>query len=98
MKILDRINELANKEKVQPLTVAEKQEQHALRQDYLSMIRGQVLTTFSTIKVVDPIGQDVTPDKVYDLPNNTVIFKINICSRGIALKVPTDLINKAHTD
>ena len=67
MKILDRINELANKEKVQPLTVAEKQEQHALRQDYLSMIRGQVLTTFSTIKVVDPIGQDVTPDKVYDL-------------------------------
>ncbi len=25
MKILDRINELANKEKVQPLTVAEKQ-------------------------------------------------------------------------
>ncbi|WP_367112099.1 DUF896 domain-containing protein [Staphylococcus aureus] len=37
MKILDRINELANKEKVQPLTVAEKQEQHALRQDYLSM-------------------------------------------------------------
>lgn len=33
MKILDRINELANKEKVQPLTVAEKQEQHALRQD-----------------------------------------------------------------
>lgn len=40
MKILDRINELANKEKVQPLTVAEKQEQHALRQDYLSMIRG----------------------------------------------------------
>ncbi len=28
---------------------------------------GQVLTTFSTIKVVDPIGQDVTPDKVYDL-------------------------------
>ncbi|HCV3016537.1 TPA: DUF896 domain-containing protein [Staphylococcus aureus] len=67
MKILDRINELANKEKVQPLTVAEKQEQHALRQDYLSMIRGQVLTTFSTIKVVDPIGQDATPDKVYDL-------------------------------
>ncbi len=38
-----------------------------MRQDYLSMIRGQVLTTFSTIKVVDPIGQDVTPDKVYDL-------------------------------
>lgn len=67
MQILDRINELANKEKVQTLSVAEKQEQQALRQDYLKMIRGQVLHTFSTMKVVDPLGQDVTPDKVYDL-------------------------------
>ena len=67
MQILDRINELANKEKVQTLSVAEKQEQQALRQDYLKMIRGQVLNTFSTMKVVDPLGQDVTPDKVYDL-------------------------------
>lgn len=67
MQILDRINELANKEKVQTLSVEEKQEQQALRQDYLKMIRGQVLNTFSTMKVVDPLGQDVTPDKVYDL-------------------------------
>ena len=67
MQILDRINELANKEKVQTLSVAEKQEQQALRQDYLKMIRGQVLHTFSTMKVVDPLGQDVTPEKVYDL-------------------------------
>lgn len=67
MQILDRINELANKEKVQTLSVEEKQEQQALRQDYLKMIRGQVLHTFSTMKVVDPLGQDVTPDKVYDL-------------------------------
>ncbi|MEX2949194.1 DUF896 domain-containing protein [Staphylococcus warneri] len=67
MQILDRINELANKEKVQTLSIEEKQEQQALRQDYLKMIRGQVLHTFSTMKVVDPLGQDVTPDKVYDL-------------------------------
>ncbi|VED25998.1 DUF896 domain-containing protein [Staphylococcus warneri] len=67
MQILDRINELANKEKVQTLSVEEKQEQLALRQDYLKMIRGQVLHTFSTMKVVDPLGQDVTPEKVYDL-------------------------------
>ena len=58
MQILDRINELANKEKVQTLSVEEKQEQQALRQDYLKMIRGQVLNTFSTMKVVDPLGQD----------------------------------------
>ncbi|RQX26312.1 DUF896 domain-containing protein [Staphylococcus warneri] len=67
MEILNRINELANKEKVQTLSVEEKQEQQALRQDYLKMIRGQVLNTFSTMKVVDPLGQDLTPDKVYDL-------------------------------
>ena len=67
MEILNRINELANKEKVQTLSVEEKQEQQALRQDYLKMIRGQVLNTFSTMKVVDPLGQDVTPDRVYDL-------------------------------
>lgn len=49
------------------MSVEEKQEQQALRQDYLKMIRGQVLHTFSTMKVVDPLGQDVTPEKVYDL-------------------------------
>ena len=66
-ELLERINQLANKEKVQTLSVEEKQEQQALRQDYLKMIRGQVLHTFSTMKVVDPLGQDVTPEKVYDL-------------------------------
>ena len=54
------------------------------------MIRGQVLTTFSTMKVVDPIGQMSHQIKFMIFANNTVIFKINICSRGIALKVPTD--------
>lgn len=67
MKLLDRINQLANKEKVESLSIEEKQEQHQLRQDYLKMIRGQVLHTFSTMKVLDPLGQDVTPDKVYEL-------------------------------
>ena len=62
--LLERINQLANKEKIQTLSIEEKQ---ALRQDYLAMIRGQVLHTFSTMKVLDPLGQDVTPDKVYDL-------------------------------
>lgn len=38
MELLDRINVLANKEKVQTLSVEEKEEQ-ALRQEYLKMIR-----------------------------------------------------------
>ena len=42
-ELLDRINQLANKEKVESLSVEEKQEQHQLRQEYLGMIRGQVL-------------------------------------------------------
>lgn len=66
-ELLTRINYLANKEKMNGLTIEEKQEQQRLRQEYLGMIRGQVLNTFSTMKVLDPFGQDVTPDKVYDL-------------------------------
>ena len=42
------------------------------------MIRGQVLTTFSTMKVLDPLGQDVTPDKVYECVKNMAIFKNNL--------------------
>lgn len=49
------------------LSTSEKQEQHELRQEYLKMIRGQVVSTFSTLKVVDPLGEDVTPDKIYEL-------------------------------
>lgn len=67
MKLLDRINTLANKEKQVALSAEEKQEQQTLRQEYLKMIRGQVINTFSTLKVVDPLGEDVTPDKVYKL-------------------------------
>jgi len=77
MKLLDRINMLANKEKVQGLTTTEKQEQQTLRQEYLKMIRGQVINTFSTLKVVDPLGEDVTPDKVYQLRENMGTLELN---------------------
>lgn len=77
MTLLDRINELANKEKVQQLSVEEKQEQHTLRQEYLQMIRGQVINTFSTMKVVDPLGEDVTPDKVYKLREEMGTLDLN---------------------
>lgn len=77
MTLLDRINELANKEKVEVLSVEEKQEQHTLRQEYLQMIRGQVINTFSTMKVVDPLGEDVTPDKVYKLREEIGTLDLN---------------------
>ena len=64
IKGLDRINELAKIQRENGLTDAEKVEQKALRENYLREIRGQVLDTFSGLTVLDPLGNDVTPDKV----------------------------------
>ncbi|MDO8225819.1 DUF896 domain-containing protein [Bacillus cabrialesii] len=64
---LQRINELAKKQREEGLTNAEKVEQQVLREDYLRLIRGQVLHTFSGMKVLDPLGNDVTPEKVRNL-------------------------------
>ncbi|MCS0824869.1 DUF896 domain-containing protein [Cytobacillus firmus] len=64
---LQRINELAKKQREKGLTNAEKVEQQVLREDYLRAIRGQVLNTFSGMKVLDPLGNDVTPEKVRKL-------------------------------
>lgn len=64
IKELDRINELAKKQREEGLTNAEKVEQQVLREDYLRQIRGQVLDTFSVLTVLDPLGNDVTPEKV----------------------------------
>lgn len=64
---LQRINELAKKQREVGLTNPEKVEQQVLREDYLRVIRGQVLDTFSGMKVLDPLGNDVTPEKVRNL-------------------------------
>ena len=64
IKGLDRINELAKIQREVGLTDAEKVEQKALRENYLREIRGQVLDTFSGLTVLDPLGNDVTPDKL----------------------------------
>lgn len=61
---LNRINELSRKQKTTGLTQEEYEEQQKLRQEYLKDIRGQVLSTMSTLKVVDPNGDDVTPEKL----------------------------------
>ena len=67
LDLLQRINVLAKKQREEGLTNAEKAEQQVLREDYLRVIRGQVLHTFSGIKVVDPLLNDVTPEKVRKL-------------------------------
>ncbi|MDN7244927.1 DUF896 domain-containing protein [Planococcus shenhongbingii] len=61
---ITRINELAKKAREAGLTPAEKVEQQVLREDYLREIRGQIENTVTSLKVLDPLGNDVTPDKV----------------------------------
>jgi len=64
VKNLGRINELSKKEREEGLTNAERVWQQVLREDYLREIRGQVLNTFSGLTVLDPLGEDVTPEKI----------------------------------
>jgi uncharacterized protein YnzC (UPF0291/DUF896 family) len=67
---LNRINELAKKQREEGLTNAEKVEEQLLREYYLRQIRGQVLNTFSGMTVIDPLGNNVTPDKSRKQINN----------------------------
>ena len=64
---LARINELAKIAKTRELTKKEKDERHKLRQDYIKNFRKSFTNQFKTMKVIDPEGNDVTPQKVRDL-------------------------------
>ncbi|ALS00639.1 hypothetical protein ATZ33_04395 [Enterococcus silesiacus] len=61
---MDRINELAKKAKESTLSESEKEEQKVLRQEYLAAFRGGMRHHIEGMKVVDPKGNDVTPDKL----------------------------------
>ena len=61
---LERINYLAKKAKSETLTQEEKQEQQELRQEYLQSIRQSFTNQITSVTVIDPEGNDVTPDKV----------------------------------
>ncbi|MBU5438845.1 DUF896 domain-containing protein [Tissierella sp. MSJ-40] len=62
--LIKRINELAHKSKTVGLTEEEKEEQNKLRQEYLSIFRGNMKNTLLNVKVVDEEGNDVTPEKL----------------------------------
>ena len=64
LEVLNRSNELANKQKEAGLTQTELDERIELREKYLQMIRGQIHTTVTGLKILDPLGNDVTPDKL----------------------------------
>lgn len=64
---LDRINELVRKERDDGLTEKEKNEQKELREDYIKAFRSGMRNHIEGMKVVDPEGKDVTPDKLKDI-------------------------------
>jgi uncharacterized protein YnzC (UPF0291/DUF896 family) len=68
---LARINELANKAKTTKLTELEAKEQSKLRGEYLQTFRGSMLNTLKSVKIVDPEGKDVTPEKLKNLQRNS---------------------------
>lgn len=61
---LNRINELAQKKKTIGLTEAEGKEQTLLRKEYLQTFRDSFKETIVSSTVIDPEGNDVTPEKV----------------------------------
>lgn len=67
---LQRINELARKAKEKPLSAKEKTEQQVLREKYLQNIRASFKNQLESVKVIDPTGEDVTPDKIKQLRSN----------------------------
>ncbi len=63
-KLIERINELANKSKVEELSDEEKEEQANLRKEYIEIFRGNMEEAILNTKLVDEDGNDITPDKV----------------------------------
>ncbi len=61
---IDRINELAKKKKEKGLTDAEAKEQSKLRKQYLDSFRKGFKQQIENTKVIDPEGNDVTPEKL----------------------------------
>jgi len=66
---IHRINELSKKEKQEGLTKEEKEEQQKLRKEYLETFRSSFKNTLKNVTIVDPKGNDVTPEKLKKLKN-----------------------------
>jgi len=65
-----RINELSKKSKSVGLSIEEAKEQTLLRKEYLETFRSSMRSTIENVKVIDPEGNDVTPDKVKAIKEN----------------------------
>ncbi|MDS9470668.1 DUF896 domain-containing protein [Sporosarcina pasteurii] len=66
---INRINELSKKSKTSGLSMEEAKEQSKLRQEYLASFRSNMRETIENVQVIDPEGNDVTPEKVKQAKN-----------------------------
>lgn len=64
---LARINELSKKSKEVGLTIEEAKEQTKLRKEYLETFRRSMSNTLEHVTILDPEGNDVTPQKIKDI-------------------------------
>ena len=69
-KLLKRINELAAKAKNEGLSEAERQEQQELRKEYLKLFRAGFKQKLENVRVIDPEGNDVTPQRIKNKEKN----------------------------
>ncbi len=67
---IDRINELARKSKAEGLTKEEKEEQQALRQEYIRAIREDLRSQLDHIDIVNPDGSVENLGEKYDHKKN----------------------------
>lgn len=68
-KNLKRLNQLAKQKREGKISEAELKELTGLREEYLSNFRNSFKKQIENTKVIDPNGQDVTPDKIKALRN-----------------------------
>ncbi|TLQ48874.1 DUF896 domain-containing protein [Ruoffia tabacinasalis] len=64
---IKRINELSKKNKAGTITEEEAIERKKLHKEYIQSMRDSIGAQIEGIKVVDPEGEDLTPNKVKEI-------------------------------
>ena len=64
---LDRLNELAKKKRDHKINKDEFEELTKLRKEFLTNFRNSFKKQIEQTKVIDPEGNDVTPDKIKEI-------------------------------
>ncbi|MCE4051140.1 MULTISPECIES: DUF896 domain-containing protein [Bacillaceae] len=64
---LNRINELAKISKTRNLTQEETNERQGLINEYIKTFRGSMDSILLNTTIIDPLGNDVTPEKLKEV-------------------------------